>query len=127
MIDLAQSLHVIGHERDWHYTNFSNLLRRQVPQRAAKRRLQPLAGTDLTLVAEPIAVRPSSALHNELNGFFNLTLIWIALCDHGERNTVSAENQLRTRRAGETAQRFIYFFYQGFQIKVMAIKRFDTM
>src|SRR4029077_14058163 len=68
-----------------------------------------------------------SALHHELNRFYNLTLIGIALRNHCEGHTMSAENQLRTRRVREAAQRFIYFLYQGFQIKIVTIERLNAM
>ena len=57
VIDLAERFHVIGNERHRHDANFPHLLSREIVQRAVQRRLQPFAGSDLALVAEPVTIR----------------------------------------------------------------------
>ena len=64
-----------------------------------------------------MAIAPSTSLHQQRDRFFDLALIGIALFDHGERNAVRTENDLRTGRIGESGEGFVYFFDQCLQVR----------
>src|ERR1700722_3746175 len=92
-----------------------------------KRRLQPLAGANFTLVTKPVLIGPAPALHEEGDGFFDLALIRVALFDHSYGNAVRAENDLRTLRAIEPRQGFVHFLNQCLQIKFVTVEGIDAV
>ena len=61
VIDLAQSLDVVGDEGDGHDADVPHLFGSQVAQGAMQGRLQPFAGADLALIAEAMPVGPTAA------------------------------------------------------------------
>src|SRR5271167_1819907 len=91
-----------------------------------QRRLQPLARSYLALIAEAITIRPSAALHEQLNRLFDLTLVRITLFDHRNGNAVRTENDLGPLRVGEPRQRLIYLLDQRLQVKLVTIEGFDA-
>jgi len=81
VIDLAQRLHVVGNKGYRNDADLAHFFCRQITQRPVKGRLQPLAGAHFALVAEAMMIRPSAASHQQAHGFFNVSLIRIALGD----------------------------------------------
>ena len=92
-----------------------------------QRGLQPLAGAHLALVAEPVAIAPSSAPHQQFDRLFYLALIGISPFNDRHRNAVRAEHDLRAIGFGKPGQRFINLLDQGVQIKRVVIERLDRM
>src|SRR5579864_6054268 len=95
VIDLAQRFHMVGDEGDRHDTDFADSLGRKLTERPVQGRLQPATGAHFALIAEAMMIAPSAALHQQLNGLFDLALIGISLFDHRHWDAVGAENDFR--------------------------------
>src|SRR5271170_6660092 len=110
VIDLAERFHVIGNERHRHDANFSRLLSREVAQRAVQRRLQPFAGSDLALVAEPMMIGPSAAPHQKAHRLLNVPLIGITFRDDRHGDAVRAEDNLSAFGFWKSFERLLDLF-----------------
>src|SRR5215469_2255946 len=95
VIDLSQSLDVVGNKSDGDDTDLVSLFRRELPQRVRQRGLEPAAGADFALVAETVRVAPSAPFHDEPHGVFDLAWIGIAFFHYRYWNAVSAEKDFR--------------------------------
>ena len=60
-----------------------------------QRWLQPLARTDLALIAQPMMIARAAAFNQQPHRLLNLVLVRIALFDDPQRNAVSAKDKLR--------------------------------
>ncbi len=91
-----------------------------------QRRLQPPARAHFALIAQAMIVRPSSLLHHQGHGFFNLLLIGVALFDHRHRYAVRAEDQRHRSRMGKTGERIVDPLHYGCDVCRITIKRRHT-
>ena len=87
-------------------------------------RLQPAARSHLALVTKPVRIAPSGALHQKAHRFLNLPLVGIAFFDHSHRNTVSAENNLRSMQRWESGQGCVDSLDYRIKIYRITIKTF---
>ena len=92
-----------------------------------QRRLQPFARAHFALIAKAVRVGPSSSLHQQLHGFFDLSLVRIPFFNDRHRNAVRAEDDLGALRIRKTREGFIYLFGQRIEIVRMPVKSLHAM
>src|SRR5437879_2645926 len=110
VIDLTQRLHVIGNKRNRPDPHFLRFLGRQILQSPVQGRLQPFARSHFALVAEPVTIGPSAALHQKAHRILNVALVRISLCNHRHGYAVCAENNLSALGDRESSQGILNFF-----------------
>ena len=122
VIDLAQRFHVIRNKGNRHDADLAGVLGRKNLQSLMKRWLQPATGAHLALVTEAMRVAPTTPMHQQAHGFFDLPLVRIAFLDYRHGNTVRAENNLCALGAGKTRQSFIDLLGHRIKIRRFAIE-----
>src|SRR3954453_22319006 len=100
-VDLVESLHVVGHERDRHDQQVAAVLCGETADEPMQGWSKPLGSADLALIADISPTVPSAAFPYQFCRSLHLALIRVTLLDHGKRYAVRTEDEVRVARIGE--------------------------
>src|SRR5580658_4337099 len=90
-------------------------------------RLQPFRCADLALVTKMTPPRPVPLTPHQLDGAFNLPLIWIARLDHRYRHAVRTKDHVDVGGTIERGQRVVDGFHKRADVPGVFMKLHDCV